>query len=197
VSRRGWAILLYALASILGCSGGMARPLDLPPPMEVTTLGVGDVFELHIVGEDKLPTLFTVAPDGSVDLPYIKRVQAAGLEPQQLAALVHQKLAEAQIWNDTSVSVNIKESNSKRVEILGEVARPGSIPLVTGMTLLRAISMSGGFTSMANKGRVTIRRKVQGGVRAATMSVEDVMENRIPDPLLQAGDSINVEQRVF
>src|SRR4051812_39410635 len=61
------------------CAGVPPRALDLPPPKEVTTLGPGDVFEIHIVGEDKLPTTFTVSPDGSADLPYVKRVQAAGL----------------------------------------------------------------------------------------------------------------------
>ena len=50
---------------------------------------------------------------------------------------------------------------------------------------------------MANKSRITIRRRVKGKTRAGTISVEDIIENRIPDPPLQSGDSINVEQRVF
>jgi protein involved in polysaccharide export with SLBB domain len=189
--------LLAAVLVFASACHAPPRPLSLPPPVDVAALGPGDVFELHIVGEEKLPTTFTVSPDGSVDLPYVKRLHAAGLEPQQLAALVHRKLAEMQIWNDTSVSVNLKESNSKRVEILGEVARPGSIAMVPGMTLLRAISMSGGFNSMANTGRVTVRRHVAGGTRAATVSAQDIMDNRIPDPALQAGDSVNVEPRLM
>jgi protein involved in polysaccharide export with SLBB domain len=194
MGRRTALAVLVAL--VMGC-GGTPHPLDLPPPHEVTTLGPGDVFELHIVGEEKLPTTFTVAPDGTVDLPYIHRVQALGLEPQQLADQVRSKLVENQILVDPSVSVNLKDLNSKRIEILGEIQKPGSLPMVSGMTLLRAISMAGGFSSMANRGRVTIRRRVGTGTKAATVSVEDIMANRIPDPLLQAGDSINIEQRVF
>ena len=83
------ALRATAVAALLvlapACAAAVPRALDLPPPKEVTTLGPGDVFEIHIVGEDKLPTTFTVAPDGSADLPYVKRLQAAGLEPQQLA----------------------------------------------------------------------------------------------------------------
>lgn len=191
-------LLLVGLSVLLSaCFGGPPRPVDLPPPSEVTTLGVGDVFELRIVGEDRLPTTFIVAPDGTVDLPYVKRLQIAGLEPQQLSELVRQKLVEREILTDPTVSVNIKEYNSKRIEILGEVQKPGSYPLLPEMTLLRAISVAGGFNSLASKSRVTVRRKVHGGTKAVTVSVEDIIGNRIPDPLLQSGDSINVEQRMF
>jgi polysaccharide export outer membrane protein len=182
---------------VTACAGSTPRPLDLAPPQEVTTLGPGDVFELHIVGEEKLPTTFTVAPDGTVDLPYVHRVQALGLEPQQLAERVRAQLVENQIHVDPSVSISLKDLNSKRIEILGEVQKPGSLPMVSGMTLLRAISLAGGFSAMANRSRVMIRRRVGTGTRAATVSVEDIMANRIPDPLLQAGDSINIDQRVF
>lgn len=182
---------------VAAACGPPPQALALPLPIEVTTLGVGDVFDVRIVGEDKLPTSFTVAPDGTVDLPYIKRVTVAGLEPQALAELIRKKLVDGEVLRDPSVSVSMKEYNSKRIEIIGEVAKPGSIPLVPGMTLLRAISISGGFTSMARKDDVTVRRKVKGSTRAASVSVESIIDNRIPDPLLQAGDSIYVPQKVF
>jgi protein involved in polysaccharide export with SLBB domain len=194
-TRRVALVVLVTL--VTACAGSTPHPLDLPAPQEVTTLGPGDVFELHIVGEEKLPTTFTVAPDGTVDLPYVHRVQALGLEPQQLAAQVRTKLVENQILVDPSVSISLKDLNSKRIEILGEVQKPGSLPMVSGMTLLRAISLAGGFSAMANRSRVMIRRRVGTGTKAATVSVEDIMANRIPDPLLQAGDSINIDQRVF
>ncbi|MEO7596394.1 MAG: polysaccharide biosynthesis/export family protein [Byssovorax sp.] len=189
--------LVVLVTMVTACAGSTPHPLDLPAPQEVTTLGPGDVFELHIVGEEKLPTTFTVAPDGTVDLPYVHRVQALGLEPQQLAAQVRTKLVENQILVDPSVSISLKDLNSKRIEILGEVQKPGSLPMVSGMTLLRAISLAGGFSAMANRSRVMIRRRVGAGTKAGAVSVEDIMANRIPDPLLQAGDSINIDQRVF
>lgn len=196
-ARARRAAAAVVLVALVGCVGRAPHAIDLPPPQEVTTLGPGDVFEVHIVGEEKLPTTFTVSPDGSADLPYVKRVQAAGLEPQQLAETVRAKLVEMQILVDPSVSVSLKDLNSKRIEILGEVQKPGSLPMVSGMTLLRAITMAGGFSAMANHGKVMIRRRIKGGTKAATVSVDDIMENRIPDPMLQAGDSIDVAQRIF
>jgi polysaccharide biosynthesis/export protein VpsN len=194
VKRFAVPLLFVALAA---ACGPPPQPLRLPAPIEVTTLGVGDVFEIRIVGEDKLPVAYTVAPDGTVDLPYVKRMRIAGLEPQELAEAVRNKLVEREILRDPSVSVSVKEYNSKRVEVMGEVQRPGSLPLVPGMTLLRAITIAGGFNALAKRSVVTVRRRVRGGTQAASVSVDDIIDNRIPDPLLQAGDSINVPQKVF
>ena len=93
--------------------------------------------------------------------------------------------------------ISIKEYNSKRVEVLGEVQKPGSLPLQPGMTLLRAISLAGGFNTIANKDRVIIRRRVEGKTQAVVVSVDDIMDNRADDIPLQAGDSIDVKQRTF
>jgi polysaccharide export outer membrane protein len=84
---------------------------------------------------------------------------------------------------------------SKRIEVLGEVMRPGFLSMQPGLTLVRAIFLVGGFSAMAAKTRIVIRRRVKGGVKAATISIEDVLDSRIPDPLLQTGDSIQVDQR--
>lgn len=195
--RTSIVLLAVVVSGVVGCGGSGVKPLALPPPIEVTSVGAGDVFEMRIVGEDRLPTAYTVAPDGTVDLPYIKRVKVEGLEPQEIAALVRKLLVEKEIRTDPDVTVNVKDYTSKRVEIIGEVQRPGSLPMTAGMTLLRAISIAGGFNALANKSRVTIRRKVKGATLAATVSVDDIIDNKIPDPPLQAGDSINVGQRVF
>lgn len=162
------------------------------------TVGPDDLFEIRIVGEDKLPVAYTVAPDGTVDLPYIKRLKVAGLEPQQIAALVRDRLIAGQILVDPSVSVSVKEYRSKKVEVFGEVAKPSSLSLEPGMTLLRAISQAGGFNSIANKNNVTIRRRLRdGATKVVTVSVIDITENRMPDIPLQAGDTVFVGQRVF
>lgn len=189
--------LLALLVVVCAACAPPPRPLDLPAAIEVTTLGVGDVFEIRVVGEEKLPVSYSVAPDGTIDFPYVKRIKVAGLEPQEVQDLVRTKLIEKQILTDPSVTVSMKEYNSKRVEVIGEVQHPGSFPMVNGMTLLRAISVAGGFNAMAKRSQVTIRRRTKAGTRAATISVDDILENRIPDPPLQAGDSINVPQKVM
>jgi polysaccharide export outer membrane protein len=191
------SVVIAVSVAASACGARTHKPVDLPAPMHITTLGVGDVFELNIVGEERLPKVYTVASNGTVDLPYVKRIHAAGLEPEALADLVREKLIAGEILTNPDVSVSVKEYNSKRVEVLGEVQKPGSLPLQPGMTLLRAISLVGGFNSIADKEEVTIRRKVKGGTKAVTVSVEAIIDNQIPDIPLQAGDSINVSQRIF
>ena len=191
------ALLLLVLGALgVGC-GAPAKAPDLPAPIQMTTIGSGDVFELRIVGEDKLPSTYTVAPDGTVDLPYVKRVKVAGLEPQEIAETVRAKLIEGQILTDPTVTVAIKEYNSKRIEVLGEVQKPGSIPIQPGMTLLRAIALAGGFNTIAKKNAVTLRRKLKDGTtKVVTIDVDAILENKFVDVLLQAGDSIYVPQRI-
>lgn len=190
-------ITLLVLATNLAACGGRSRPPELPAPISSSTVGAGDVFEMRIVREDNLPTAFTVAPDGTVDLPYIKRITVAGLEPQQIAEIVRKRLIELDYLTDPIVSVSVKEYNSKRIEVLGEVQKPGSLRYEPGMTLLRALSLVGGFNAMAARNKVTIRRQSGNTTRAATINVQDIIDNVIPDPPLQAGDSINIPQRVF
>lgn len=194
--RRRFLATLLGACAVVGC-GSPQRSVALPPPVEATTIGVGDVFELQIVGEDKLPRLFTVASNGTADLPYVKRVRVAGLKPEELADVVRRKLIEGEILTNPDVSVSVREYNSKRIEVLGEVQKPGSLPLQPGMTLLRAISLAGGFNSIADKEKVTIRRKVNDRIKSATVSVEAIMDNEMGDVPLQAGDSINVAQRIW
>lgn len=172
-------------------------PVNLPAPIKATTIGVGDVVEIQIVGEEKLPRLYTVAANGSVDLPYVKRLHVAGLEPEQLADLITAKLISGEILTNPDVSVSVKEYNSKRIEVIGEVQKPGSLPLQPGMTLVRAISLAGGFNSIADKDKVTVLRKVNGETKAATVSVQAIIDNRMADVPLQAGDQVSVAQRIW
>lgn len=188
------ALTIFVLA---GCAGRPKTRVNLPPPIESTSLGVGDAFTLMIVGEDKLPKEFRIAPDGTVDLPYIHRVQVSGLEPQQLAELVRKKLVEGDVLRDPSVSVDVKEYNSKRVVVLGQVQKPGSFPLTPGFTLIQAISVAGGFNPIANRDRVNLTRRTGSQLRTVILSVDAITDGSLPDIPLQSGDTIFVGERIF
>lgn len=194
--RAGLLALGIALVAA-GCTH-TAQPVTLPPPYDTTALGVGDVFELRIVGEEKVPVQFKVASDGTVMLPLVKRVTVAGLEPQKIEDVVVDKLKADGLLTDPVVTVKVIEYNSKRVEIIGEVSKSGSFPLEPKMSLMRLIALAGGFSPMAKKDKVSIRRQIKDGtVRAAEVNVEDIVGNLIPDVPLQAGDAVSVPQRSY
>lgn len=206
VPRRGlrsvvalWLAMVVAALPILVACGSSSdnSHVNLPVPVESTTLGPGDVFQMQIVGEKDLPQEYQVASDGTVDFPYVNRLQIAGLEPQEVARLVRQELIKQKILTNPSVVVSAKEYTSKKFTVLGQVQKPGSFPFSSGVTLIRAISEAGGLTAIANKDRVNLTRKVKNGRKTVVVSIEAITEGRSPDIPLQAGDQIYVHERVF
>lgn len=171
--------------------------MDLGPPEENTTLGPGDTFRLEIVGEGDLPKDYQVAADGTVNLPFIHTVEVRGLEPQEISHLVRQRLIEDGILTDPSVVVSVTEYRSKSVTVLGQVQKPGRFPLTPGMTLIQAISLGGGFTSIAQANRVSLSRTTQGEQKTVIVDVEQISEGAARDIALQPGDRIFVPERIF
>jgi protein involved in polysaccharide export with SLBB domain len=183
--------------TLLGCARPQTNRIELPPPVQATTLGPGDIFELFVVNEDKLPTTYTVSPDGTVDFPYVHRLQVAGLEPQQVVDVVRQKLIDEQYFKDPSVMISVKEYKSKYVNVLGQVKNPGTFSLVPGFTLVQAVSKAGGVNSIADLNNITLTRSTNKQRRTLRVSLESITEGRSPDIPLQAGDVITVGERVF
>lgn len=192
------AITFACVFVFIGCASHVDNArVALPPPIESSTIGPDDVFRMQIVGEKDLPEEYQVSSDGTVDVPYVHRIQAAGFEPQELARLIRDKLVAEKILKDPSVIVTIKEYRSKKITVLGQVQKPGSFPFTTGMTLLQAVSVTGGFTSIAKTDHVNLTRKTKSGSKSVVLSVDTITDGRSADIPLQAGDVIYVGERVF
>jgi len=176
------------------CQPSHAGPRPkLSAATENTTLGPGDILRMEIVGEKELPTEFQVAADGTVSFPYIQDL----IEPNELARKLRETLIEKKILTDPSVVVSVIEYRSKTVTVLGQVQSPGSFPLTPGMTLLQAISMAGGFTSIAQKSRVNLARNTDGKSTTVVVDTESIYEGDSSDIVLQSGDRLYVHERVF
>ncbi len=199
MSRRALlGLAALGLVQSLGCGGANDNQrLNLPTPTEKGTVGPGDVFTMEIVGEKELPREYQIASDGTVDLPFVQTVPVAGLEPQEIARLIRKLLIEKRILSDPSVVVQVKEYHSRRVTIMGQVAKPGTYPYTTGLTLIQALSQAGGPTGIANLNKVNLTRRVEGGSRTVVISIGTIMEGRSSDIQLQSGDRIFVHERIF
>jgi protein involved in polysaccharide export with SLBB domain len=190
--------LIVAVALVVSCGHGRPTAVSLPDPRPSTTVGPGDVFEVSVLGEKDLVKEYRVQPDGSVDFPYLDRVVVRDLEPQQIEERIKSELIERKILTNPQVTLVVKQYNSKKVSVIGAVQKPGSLPWTEGMKLIDAISLAGGLTPLANGDRVRLTRIVSGSQTAtATVSVDDISEGRMADLLLQAGDTIKVDQRLF
>ncbi len=190
---------LAVLTLLVACSGSRPpTPKNLPTPEPSTSVGPGDVFEVHVVGEKELPTEYRVQPDGTIDFPYVKRLAVAGLEPQEIVLRLKAKLVEAKILSDPQISLSVKQYNSKRISIIGQVTKPGSVSWTESVKLVDAISQAGWFTPLADSNHVILTRyKKGGGTVTVLVSVDAITDGKQPDIPLQAGDTIKVEQRVF
>jgi polysaccharide export outer membrane protein len=181
-----------------GCARQHPGPPNLPVPTPSTTVGPGDMFEVSVLGEKDLPKEYRVQPDGTVEFPYVDRLIVGGLEPQQIEELIKKALVDKKILVDPQVTLVVKQYNSKKVSVIGQVQKPGSLPWQEGMKLVDAISLAGGFTSLAAADRVLLTRLVANQKTVtATVSVDDITDGKQADVPLQAGDTIKVEQRVF
>ncbi|MGA7124146.1 MAG: polysaccharide biosynthesis/export family protein [Polyangiaceae bacterium] len=193
-------ILLAAIlfAFLAGCGRSHRAAPKLPPPQQSTLIGPGDIFKVTVLGEKDLPAEYRVQPDGTIDFPYLDRLSVAGLEPQQIVDLVKKGLVEKKILVNPQVTLVVTQYNSKKVSIVGAVSKPGSLAWTEGMKLIDAISLSGGLTSIADGDHVRITRLVgPNKTVTATVSVDDITDGKLGDILLQAGDTIKVDQRVF
>ncbi len=193
-------VAVYALVwlvVLVGCAGS-ARPLRPPPNNgNDTSLGSGDVFDVRIFGEQELSASYRVAEDGTIDFPLIGRIEVVGLEPPATADLLRDRLRDGRFMLDPQVSVFVREYNSKRVSVMGAVSRPGTFPMSSGLTVVQAISLAGGFTPLAMRSGPTITRQENGHARSFRVPVDEIVQGRAEDVLLQAGDIVYVPERVF
>lgn len=192
------ATVLVLASGLSACGPNYPPPHTLPAPVVNGQVGPGDVLEVVVVGEDKLPHEYEVQPDGSLDFPYTPAIKVAGLEPRQVAGAISAKLVEARYLGQPQVQVKVKQFNSKKVQIIGQVTKPGPMPYHDGMTLVQAISAAGWFTPLADTNHVQVIRIIDAGTSVnAIVSVDAITDNARADVKLQQGDTIKVDQRLF
>jgi protein involved in polysaccharide export with SLBB domain len=192
-------LFVLCVCGLVACTSTRPPPPShLPAPVTSTTIGIGDLFNVQLVGEKDLPTEFRVAPDGTIDYPYIGRVNVIGREPQEVVDLLRGKLIAGKVLSDPQMSLIVKEYVSKRVTVIGQVGKPGEVPWSSGLKLVGALSAVGWFTQMADSNHVVLTRAIPPNKSVtAVISVDAITDGAQADIPLQAGDTIKVEARVF
>ena len=161
-------------------------------------LVVGDVVQLNVFREPDLTTQATIARDGTVQLPLIREVKLAGLSIREARELLR-GLYDKSYLVDPQVFLNVVKYAQRKFTIMGQVARPGSYELQGGerMDLLEAIGLAGGFTRIANRGRVIIQRRDGDGVTAIKANAKRMADGKEAPMEVQPGDVITVSESWF
>ncbi|AKI96483.1 SLBB domain-containing protein [Kosmotoga pacifica] len=84
-------------------------------------------------------------------------------------------------------TVIVSNTALKAIKIIGEVRNPGIVSYREGLTLLRAISDAGGFTSTSGDNVLVISDK-----DTLTFTVNDLLKGSVEDPFLKPGTTIVV-----
>lgn len=130
-------------------------------PNATYVIGDDDVLAISVWKEPDISKQVTVRSDGKISLPLVGELQAAGRTPPQLEQDITARLRS--YMNDPEVTVIVQQINSQKFNILGQVIKPGSYPLLAGTTILDAIATAGGFKDFAKRKDVYVLRENPGG----------------------------------
>jgi len=157
-------------------------------------LSPGDIVELSIFHEPDLASHSSIARDGTVQLPLLREVKLAGMTVRDARDMLAKLYGQKYLVNP-QVYLNVVQFAQRKFTIMGQVGKPGSYDLQGGQTidLLEAIGMAGGFTRIADRGRVLIRRKTSnGGSEILKANVKRMTEGKLEVLQVKPGDVITV-----
>jgi polysaccharide biosynthesis/export protein len=201
--------ILVSCACVLilaGCATG-PRPGTAPPSepekqaVSSYRIGVDDVVQVSVWQNQELNVTVPVRPDGKISVPLVGDVDAGGKTPEEVAALIKERLTT--YVREPQVTVILTQLNSheylSRVRVTGAVEQPMSLPFRQGMTVLDAVLAAGGTNDFAAGDRTQLHRKAETGTSAYAVQLERILlkgdlETNFP---LQPGDVITVPERSF
>ena len=175
--------------------------LTFEPSMNIATpvnyrLGPGDQLLIEVWGASEDNITQKVTPDGYISIPNVGPVNVNGLTVQAATNRIKAKLsqiysglASSNVNLSTHVKVSLGQIRTIQVNIMGEVARPGTYALSSFSTVFHALYKAGGMSKMGSLRNIKV---VRGGRTVATVDVYDYIINgrSHSDIRLQEGDVI-------
>lgn len=169
-----------------------------PPATGEYIVGIDDVLDISVLQPEKLFVTVTVAPDGTISFPYVGNVPVQAKTLTQIQEEVQARLSDG-FMKYPVVSVALRESRSRKFFVYGEVMRPGTYTLQSNTTVLRAITMAGGFTKFGSSNVKVLRpRESRPGYDTIKVNIKAVMDGNADEDLsLNMDDIVVVSQGVF
>lgn len=146
-------------------------------------LGANDVIKLQVYGEDALSTETRVSGDGKISVPLLGVLEIKGLTVKETEELIAKRLSDGFLKNPRVVIYITKYRN---FYVAGEVKAPGGYPYEDGLTVLKAVTLAGGFTNKAAEGRVKIKRLKGKEEETLRVKLEDPV---FPDDIIVVPES--------
>ncbi len=184
--RRLFCLLL--LTAVAACSTPGANLPPLPDASQTAyRIGPEDQLRVTVFNDPRLTGDFRVSDAGTIALPLIGTVRAAGLTTPEVERAVEKVMRDKSLFRDPSAAVQV--TTYRPVFVLGMVERGGQFPYQPGMTALTAVAIAGGFNYRAIQDYVSITR-----IGADGQPVEYRADR---ESLVQPGDVVTVFERRF
>lgn len=143
--------------------GTANRPPDQGQIAGEFRIGLGDVLEILVWNDENLSRTVSVRPDGRISVPLLNDVTAAGMTPMQLRDILAKGFSRYR--SEPEVSVIVREIQSLKFSVMGQVKTPGRFDLKGRITVIDALAQAGGFTDFAKKDRIVVWRNDNGQMR--------------------------------
>ncbi|MEI6437325.1 MAG: polysaccharide biosynthesis/export family protein [Candidatus Omnitrophota bacterium] len=173
--------------------------LDTSAAVGPYTIGVEDILRIEVLKPETINNQVNVSPDGSVSFPYIGSVMVKGRTVDQVQEEIQTRLGNGYMKYPL-VSVTLIDSRSRKFFVYGEVLKPGAYAIEENMSVLRAISMAGGFTRFGSSSRVKVLRPRKSGpsYEPIKIKITAVMDGDCSEDLMiKSGDVVVVSEGVF
>lgn len=136
--------------------------------------------------------MYPVSQNGTINMPYIGAVRAAGLQPETLAASIQSRYKAAEIYVSPTIQVIDTQGNAgvkaQMIHVGGQVRRTGPVNWQKNLTIYQAVQSAGGATEFGSLKRVKLYRNG----KTQTFDLTNPQFMRVP---LEPNDTIEVPQK--
>jgi len=190
------AVTVSMAIAVSGCSSSAVRQKVIPHEAAKTAdpyrIGSDDELEIIVWTQPQLSGKVTVASDGTISMPLIGRVPAAGFTPDELKADLEKRYVR--YVHDANATVRVSDPASHVFYVIGEVTKPGAYKLHSGETLSQALAEAGGFGEYADASKIRILRHKETETVVLTVNYNLVRSggDLSGDVPVEPGDTVSV-----
>lgn len=172
--------------AVAGCAvPNQPREQQPPGPPPTLRVGPGDRIQVTVFGVAEMTGEYLVSDSGAISMPLAGQIPVANMTTRQAEEALTQRLAQGLVQNP-QVSVNV--TRYRQIFVVGEVQRPGGFDYFSGLTVLNAIALGGGYSVRADPRRLTVVRAADPARRS---------EPATEATYLAPGDTVQVPERWF
>lgn len=185
-------LLIFLLLPILGCAAPVTSPVLSGGGQDISVvepgpyvLGAGDQLRIQVFGTSDLSGPFTVGPQGDISYPLLGNIQVEGKTVEEFKMALVDGLQPDYVRNPR---VTVEVLNYRPFYLLGEVQDPGTFEFVSGLEIVSAVALAGGFTYRADTKRVFIKHDGEN---------DEKLYRLTSSTPVRPGDTIRIPERRF